>query len=310
VKSFRGFALAAAGLAFVLVVLGSWVRINGAGMTCPDWPLCRGSLIPSLQGGVVLEWSHRLVVLIETFVIFGLIVAGVRVRKEIAGLGPALVTLAIVFATQVGLGGVTIFRANDPLSVVLHWGTAMLLLATLTWLAVLSILTPDPDAIHQPHPATSYAAPALAIAAFFAFVTMCAGAFVSSSYDGLACTTVPLCNGAPFGSNAAQYAQMFHRTAGYTFAVVAIVAFLAARGSSRRVVTFAGVGLALICLQITLGFANVLGHLPIVLREAHAANAGLTFLAFVIAALLASLEPYTVTSHGRERPRVGRVVSA
>ncbi len=75
-KFFRVTAVGAAVLAVALAVLGSWVRINGAGMTCPDWPLCRGSLVPALIGGVVLEWTHRLIALTVGFVIIAAFVAG------------------------------------------------------------------------------------------------------------------------------------------------------------------------------------------------------------------------------------------
>ena len=311
-KLFRGFACAGALLAFLLAVLGSWVRINDAGLTCPDWPLCHGALVPSLRGGVVLEWSHRLIALVESFVVLGAIVTGVRERKRVAGVTPALIALGIVFACQVCLGGATVLLANSPLSVMLHWGMGMAFLGTLTVLAVL--------AMHAPRPANaplatlqfdSGAAPPLAFAAGLAFVTMCAGAYVSSSFAGLACPTVPGCNGTLLGTTAPQFAQMIHRLSGCAFAIVAVIATLAAlRGSSRRVTAFAALGLALVCVQIALGIANVVWQLPLGLREAHAANAGTTFLAFVIAATLAALEPQRTSSPSLERARAARPVTS
>jgi heme A synthase len=286
-KLFRALAVGCAALAFVIAILGSWVRINGAGLTCPDWPLCHGRLIPALEGGVVLEWLHRLVALLEGIVLAATIVTGWRVRRSIAGIRLALLALAGIFVVQVLLGGATVQLSNSPVSVTLHWAMGMALLATLALLALLAVVAPAPGA----RLASDGPAPALALAAGFAFVTMCLGAFVSSSHAGLVCSSVPLCNGTLFGNDAAQLAQMLHRLAAAVFAAVAVFAAYAARASSLRVRAFAYGGIALVGVQVLLGSLNVVWQLPLGLREAHAANAAATFVAFVVAAGLAALEP-------------------
>ena len=45
-----------------LVVIGGATRVMEAGLACPDWPLCYGSLLPGRQMNlqVFLEWFHRL----------------------------------------------------------------------------------------------------------------------------------------------------------------------------------------------------------------------------------------------------------
>jgi heme A synthase len=299
VTTFRGFAVTSAVLAFAIAVLGSWVRINGAGLTCPDWPLCHGEIVPSLHGGVVLEWSHRLVAFLESFVVLGAIVTGFRERKRIAGVTPALLALGVIFAIQVALGGATVILSNSPLSVMLHWGMGMALLATLTALAVLSIVAPADRPLRG-----SDAAPALFLTAGFAFVTMCLGAYVSSSYAGLACATFPACDGSLLGHGSAQMLQMSHRIAAGAFALVAVFATgLTFASATPRVRAFALAGVALIVVQIGLGAANVIWQLPTAMREAHAANAGATFLAFVVAAVLATLEPERIpTASGARAP--------
>ena len=45
-----------------LVVIGGATRVMEAGLACPDWPLCYGTLLPGRQmnAKVFLEWFHRL----------------------------------------------------------------------------------------------------------------------------------------------------------------------------------------------------------------------------------------------------------
>jgi cytochrome c oxidase assembly protein subunit 15 len=148
------------------------------------------------------------------------------------------------------------------------------------------------------------------LAAGFAFVTMCVGAYVSSSYAGLACTTVPACDGSLLGHGSAQLVQMVHRLAAFTFAIVASIAtFGAWHSGSSRVRTVASAGLALVAVQIGLGIGNVVWQLPVMLREAHAANAAATFVAFVCAAVLATLAPSRATDRVAERAPATRRIA-
>jgi heme A synthase len=285
---FRAFSLASAIAAFALAVLGSWVRINGAGLTCPDWPLCHGHLIPTFDGGVLLEWSHRLVAVIEGFLVLGAIVTGWRLRARIAYITPVIAFIAVVFAFQVFLGAATVALSNNPPSVAWHWAIAMLFLAGLTALAILAFVQPPVGG--APRLQTGlYATLAAATAA--AFVATCAGAFVSASGAGLACPAFPACGTSALGTSPDQALQMFHRlVAGLFFAIATVAAYWAALATTGRVRVATLIGYALVVLQIVLGIANVAWALPVSLREAHAANAGAAFLAFVTAFVLATLD--------------------
>ena len=280
-RNLRRFAIAAAIVGFGAVLLGSWTRINGAGMTCPDWPLCHGKLIPSMADGTIWEWTHRLFAFSTAPLVAIVAYLAFRLRRRAPMLDPLVLAVALLFLVQVLLGAATVKLGNSPISVVLHWGTAMAFIASLVAIAVVTTIPERADEPPATHAVT--AVPALLLATTIAaFLTMCVGAYVSSSGAGLACLTLPGCAGHVLVTQPAQQVQMLHRTfAAMTFllsVITTIVVFL--RESSARIRGAAAIGFALLCTQVLLGLMNVALRLPTDLREAHAANAALLFIAY------------------------------
>lgn len=291
-KHLLRLAVAADLIALATLMLGSWTRIHGAGLTCPDWPLCRGRFLPSLGDGTLWEWSHRLLAFTVAPLILALIAVAWRERRRSRFIGPTMAAIAAIFLAQVFLGAETVRLANTPLSVVLHWATAMALIASLSAMAVFAAASgagTESGAVGQ----RSYGLLlALGVTALSAFVTMCVGAYVSSSGAGLACLSIPGCAGNVVVYTAGQYVQMLHRIAAGITLICAAGAFAMvwAQPASLRVRATAVLGVALVCVQVLLGLLNVALRLPTDLREAHALNAALLFLAFFVATAFAMLD--------------------
>jgi heme A synthase len=296
VKTLARLSWAAVAVAFGEVLLGSWTRINGAGMTCPDYPLCRGRLVPPFDGGVVWEWTHRFAALALSVLVISVVVIAFRQRGA-RFVRPTAAVAGALFALQIVLGAATVRLSNMPASVVWHWGTAMALIASLAALAIFA-------AAELPQRRSSNGAGitgVLAGTALVAFVTMCIGAYVSSSGAGLACVTIPGCAGNVVVYSDGQFVQMLHRFAAAASLLAAVAAFALVwvKRSGPPVRAWTTAGLVLVFSQIILGLLNVAFRLPLDLREAHAANAALIFLAFVCATTLAALDSAPVRKPAR-----------
>jgi heme A synthase len=295
-KLLRRLALAAVAVALGTVMLGSWTRINGAGMTCPDWPLCHGRLIPSLADGTIWEWTHRLLAFLVAPLVIAVVVQAWRMRARSPFVLPTIVAIAALFVVQVLLGAATVRLSNTPLSVVLHWGTAMAFVAALAAMAIFAAAADSDDALPRGAAASENVLTGiLAGTALVSFVTMCIGAYVSSSGAGLACLSIPGCAGNVVVYSQGQYVQMLHRilAGGTLLCAAASLALAWVRPTSARVRWAVCTGVALVCVQVLLGLMNVALRLPMDLREAHAFNAALVFLSFVVATIFGTLEGRT-----------------
>ena len=254
-------------------------------MTCPDWPLCRGEVVPSLADGTIWEWTHRLFAFSLGPLVLALLTAAWMQRRRSRLIPPTAILVAGLLGVQVFLGAATVHLNNSPLSVVLHWGTAMAFIASLVALA---IFARDERQEISPNALTL----GLGLTALAAFATMCVGAYVSSSGAGLACLSVPECAGHVVTYSPGQVIQMLHRgLAAVTLLAIAIMfgwSFLA--HTSARVRSAITIAVVLIFVQILLGLLNVVWRLPTDLREAHALNAALLFLSLIVATVFSAIE--------------------
>jgi len=303
---FRNLVFAAVGLAFVIIMVGAYVRLQGAGLGCPDWPGCYGHLVgvpehaddvaraaQAFPGRAVeshkawKEMFHRY--LAGTL---GALIAAIMVvawlKRQSLRQSPLLATAIVALvAVQATLGMWTVTLLLKPAIVTLHLLGGMATLAMLTWLALRQLtLPPASDPAHRLLP---WAAIGLTIVAW----QIALGGWVSANYAALACLDFPTCRGgawmpdmdfahgfqfarelgmtaagAPLGIEALTAIHWTHRLG----ALVTLIYVSALALALLRRPGFVKHGMALallVALQVGLGIANVMAGLPLAVAVAH-----------------------------------------
>jgi cytochrome c oxidase assembly protein subunit 15 len=264
------FALA--GVTYVLIVFGALVRAHGAGLACPDWPLCFGEVIPEFDFKVAFEWGHR--ALAGSVGLIFLALAGLTLRLPRLGarMRLGLLVAALILAAQVVLGGLTVLELLASWTVTSHLvtGNAFALSLVLLGRRLARLSTHA----HETRPASTLQRGATSLAAGLLFVQIVLGGLVSSNYAGLVCPDWPSCmNGEYFPTwSGIQGLHLFHRSVGYGLAIaIAIAAWLGrSHPGSRR---WLGVAGAFVIAQVAVGIANVLLRLPVEVTALHSALA-------------------------------------
>lgn len=311
----------AAMLALIVVVLGAWVRLTDAGLGCPDWPGCYGSLIVPADADAVAaanqafperpvetekawhEMIHRFAA--TTLGLAILIAAFLAWRNRRDPHQPVRIPLAllgvVIFQGMLGMWTVTLLL--KPLIVMGHLLGGLTTLGMAFWLLL----------EHRRHDAVAkirprrIAAPAL-VGLIVLICQIALGGWTSSNYAALACPDLPTCQGEWWPDNI-DFAEGFVMWRGlgvdYEFGVLeaparvaihfthrlgALVTFLllahlgmrAIRGAGPPAVTRSGqLVLAALIVQVSLGISVVFFGLPLILATAHNGVAALLLLATI-----------------------------
>jgi len=299
-RIYRTLAVATAAAAYLLVLLGGLVRISGAGLACPDWPLCRGHLVPPLEGRVSIEYAHRLIAASISALVLVTAAAAFRIRRQNPLSGPVAGLVLTLVAVQVALGGLTVKLSLSPGLVTTHLGVAMLFLAALLVQAVVALrgasISPAASSVRGLALGTTAAT----------FVMILIGGYLGSSGAGLACPDLPFCQGTAVLLPAwpAQI-HMVHRG----FALVVAVLVLMTAGAARRtgipqLAVTASLAAVLTLLQIGAGILNIAMRLAPLIQGVHLGLAAALFGTLVILSALSG--PLGAPAPLSHRSRAGR----
>jgi cytochrome c oxidase assembly protein subunit 15 len=311
---YRSLVFSGVVLTFLVIVAGAYVRLEDAGLGCPDWPGCYGKLLgvpdevaeqaypgsPLDRARAWKEMFHRY--LAGTLGLLIVAIAAIAWRNRAAtGRSPWLaMALAIVVAFQATLGMWTVTMLLKPAIVTLHLLGGMTTLALMTWLALREI---DPPAAPAAAARTLRPWAALAIAVLALQIAL--GGWVSANYAALACPDFPACHGrwlpdmdfghafhvtrelgvtaagAPLAQDALVAIHWTHRV-GALLTVLYFGALAAALLRTAALARYGAVLLTLLAAQAALGVANVLAGLPLAIAVAHNGGAALLLAALVV----------------------------
>ncbi len=267
------WAAASALLTIGLIAYGSWVRVSGSGLGCPDWPLCEGVVVPELEGATAIEFGHRVyagVTMLAVVVAAWYAWRGRAADRFTARLiGVALVVILI----QAVLGGITVLTHLDGMVRLAHLTFSLLTLALLTGGALRAL---DVPGVELPGVRRTRA-----VLVATAFVVLLGGVTVGRNASA-SCPTLPFCDG-NVGMEALSL-HMLHRIAASALALTIYVTAWQVwkRGGSRMAALLSYGAVLLVSTQIGIGVASKAIGLYPELRVLHLTLAALLWGVIVI----------------------------
>jgi heme a synthase len=304
-KYFKKLLLLTTITAFCLVVLGAYVRLSDAGLGCPDWPGCFGTLsVPESQTAIEnaelnfplqhietakawKEMIHRYVAGFLGLMIFLIGIISYKNKKvlRVNPIVPYGIVLLVIFQALLGMWTVTLLL--KPIVVTAH------LIGGITTLGLLTFITHRYLGKIQPNILKyQYEIFLVRLSLFVLFIQIFLGGWTSTNYASLACTDFPTCHGSLMpnlnfkdafdlfrdlgklsdGSDLPlavfETIQWIHRLGALiTWLFFGYLASVILKYKAMRNLGY--ILLFVITAQFIIGVANLLLHLPIILAVMH-----------------------------------------
>lgn len=247
-----------------LMALGAGVRTMNAGLSCPDWPLCFGKVIPDFHVGVWFEFVHRAYAGIVALLFAVAVVWVWRSKQAPESARRAAKWGAFFLGLQIVMGGLTVLMLVKAVIVTGHLLLATLFLSSVLWM-LFSIRAARVSASEVVVPlGLKRAAFILPLAVF---IQIAIGGLVASTYAGSVCVDWPLCNGqwVPTWQGAIGL-QIIHRFVAYSLVIfftgLSVWAWRKRRVLSPEMATLFYASGAVVSLQTVVGILNLLHFIP------------------------------------------------
>jgi cytochrome c oxidase assembly protein subunit 15 len=125
----RNLLAAAAILTTLLIAMGGVLCVTQSIRNCPDWPGCFGKLIPPLEAGPIVEYTHRVLAALSGLSILGAAITGLIQKPRLPWIViPPLISVFLVLEVSY-FGAIVVLRGLAPGWAAVDVGSALLVVA-------------------------------------------------------------------------------------------------------------------------------------------------------------------------------------